>query len=158
MYKLFSALMIHRIPSEEELAASEGRAQRSGCMVRLPVKKPIPAMMMVVKWYHCVLALSSAPSTSNAPLVPIAMSLSLNVPSLWNHTKSALSRILLHLENPHSQTPFFTTKMQRPFCFFEPKFLQAFCTGSRRCASCTYFLVLCYSLVNSPCYPHIAHE
>ncbi len=113
MYKLFSALMIHRIPSEEELAASEGRAQRSGCMVRLPVKKPIPAMMMVVKWYHCVLALSSAPSTSNAPLVPIAMSLSLNVPSLWNHTKSALSRILLHLENPHSQTPKLPSSQQK---------------------------------------------
>jgi hypothetical protein len=28
--------------------------------------------------------------------------------------------------------------MQRPFCFFEPKFLQAFCSGSRRCGVRTF--------------------
>lgn len=49
---------------------------------------------------------------------------------------------------PNSQTPFFTTKMKRPFCLFEAKFLQAFCHDD---AGCTYFLVLCCSLVNSHC-------
>lgn len=31
------------------------------------VKNPIPAMMIAVKWYHCVFAASSAPRTCNWP-------------------------------------------------------------------------------------------
>lgn len=60
--------------------------------------------------------------------------------SLKSHKIRSLKNIVTSRKFalPNSQTPFFTTKMQRPFCFFEPKFLQAFCSGSRRCGVRTF--------------------
>lgn len=137
MYKLFSALMIHRPDSIRRRA---GRIRGSSTTQRMygsftceeahprddDGSEVVPLRLGPVKRPQHLKRPTSADSHVSQLERPFP---------LKSHKIRSLKKIVTSRKSalPNSQTPFFTTKMPRPFCFFEPKFLQAFCRGSRRC-------------------------